>query len=199
MQNLFYVKNKYYILRYDSHIKLNKCEKVDTYEKCLEIVEKNLIKNDFSCDIKDNNKPIINTKLINNKLKDTIKTYSFNIIKYEPKLSGFVFNIGIVIWNNKTNEFSYKFLDDKLISKLANIMKVDFIFDIKKHFTDFYNQKDLTILDVKKDIVKIQNYPLEYNYKYDTWNYWNQYDSSDFNKVINDVFNSEVDFIFKKN
>lgn len=78
-------------------------------------------------------------------------------------------------------------------------MKVDFIFDIKKHFTDFYNQKDLTILDVKKDIVKIQNYPLEYNYKYDTWNYWNQYDSSDFNKVINDVFNSEVDFIFKKN
>lgn len=197
MNDLFYVKNKFYILEYKDDTKLKDNETLMTYNECLKIVDDNLYKNDLSKDITEINYKFNNNNLIFNKLKKSVKVYSFNIIQYKPQFSDFTFNIGVVVWNKESKECCVKFIDDDFINSLSKIMNVEFIKVIKDHFLKNVFTLDLSILDIKKNIIHNSISHLEYSFKFDNWNYWNQYENYDIRLALEDIYKSYIGFIIK--
>lgn len=199
MENLYVINNLYFLDRYIES--LYKGRKTYSYEEANKIISENLYKKDLSSKIKDVEPLKIPIKLLNYKPHKTVKSYSFNILKYEPRLSGFTFNIAIIIWNKETNEYLIKFIKDEDINKLVSIMpKTNFIFEIKKNF-DYFFKEPKSIEEIKKMIISYfgKNYPLEYFFKYEYWHTWLQYDEDNIKKVGDDLYNSYIDYIFKSN
>ncbi len=197
MENKYVINNHFFLDRYIESIYKNK--KTYTYEEANKIISKNLYKKDHSAKIKELEPIKITSKLLNYKQSRTIKTYAFNVLKYNPRISGFIFNIAIIVWNKETNEYLFQFMKEEDINKLVSIMpKTEFIFDIKKSFDYFFKEKK-TIEEIKKMIINHgSSYPLEYGFKYDYWHLWNQYDNDNIEEVFNQIYESYIDYIFKK-
>lgn len=122
--------------------------------------------NDLSSSISE--KMILNIPNLNlNQKIKYLKHYSYNILQYTHKLTGFMFNIGIVVWNKVDNVFTFKFMESEHLRKLLLSMPKlfvikDFIDHFEKVFKSIESVEDL----IKSILSTFSGSPLSYHYKF---------------------------------
>ena len=117
-----------------------------------------------------------------------LKSYMYNVLKYQHRLRGFTFNIGIVMWNKETNEISYKFIEDKDLNKLIKIMpNLKFIKHLIKNVKHSLSKIENT-LDLKLYIVDYKvGYGFEHGFQYNIGSSFLDYNDIDKkNRTIED-------------
>jgi hypothetical protein len=155
-----------------------------------------LIKNDKSFDWK-----LIKSIEFKNKIiSKYVKSYEYNTLQYEYKFTGIKFNLGIIVFNQKTNEFYFKIIEKKYFKKLCKIFPVlkkqkIYIENLKNKIQNFNN-----ILDLKSFLIDFTNSNIFFNIKNN-----NFLEYSDINqkkksikKITNKMYKSYILDIFKK-
>jgi hypothetical protein len=82
--------------------------------------------------------------------------YEYNVLQYKHNLTGFTFNIAIIIWNHELNEIGFKLIEEEQIDKLISIMpNIKFLKALEINLTQQLNKIN--------NIIELEEFIIEYN------------------------------------
>jgi len=164
-------------------------------EECLMKIEDNIDEIDNSSSIYL--KEAISVGKI--KTKETYaQRFSYNVLQYQPRLEGSIFNIGIIIWNKETQEVKYKFIKDKQLKKMIKVMPG--IADIEYALEIFKREKKKNIFKARQTVLLTNKNNTELFFKYKLLSPYIEHnkDKNNINieKVCDKIFFDKVGFLF---
>jgi hypothetical protein len=197
-KNIYMIVNDFYMKKERGAFQhSNNLDFFSNEEECLMKIEENIEEADVSSKIYLK-KGISEGKI---QLADTYaQRFSYNILQYQPKFEGHIFNLGIVIWSKETGEVKYKFIKDKQLQKLVKVMPG--LKHISYVLENFKKQKTKNIHKTRHLILSTNNHCNELFFKHKLLTRYTKHeknmDNISIKEVCNNIYNDKVGFLFER-